>query len=176
MGEWAAAQGAVSKRPVTDFGSLVTDSFAGRGRDHLGKQAAWAQDIRCRPIGRACAVHTLRPVVAMRATLGRGIAGRSNRWTTKLRRVSARVRPPSREKRNQTDPLPLAPAPSVAVSNRLSVLFVLWPHSSQTYETSTRPGVKTIGVVLTNRMPDLQMGQVGAADTKFGRTPVEADT
>jgi hypothetical protein len=58
----------------------------------------------------------------------------------------------------------------------LSVRLVRWPHSSQTYEASTRPGVKTIGVVRTNRIPDLQMGQSGAAKTKLGRTSVADGT
>jgi hypothetical protein len=58
----------------------------------------------------------------------------------------------------------------------LIVRFVRWPHSSQTYETSTRPGAKTTGVVRTNRIPDLQMGQSGAAKTKLGRTSVADGT
>jgi len=33
--------------------------------------------------------------------------------------------------------------------------------------------VNTVGVALTNRLPDLQVGQLGAAKTKSGRTAVK---
>ena len=67
------------------------------------------------------------------------------------------------------NPIFRAPSP---VCVRLSVRFVAWPQSSQTYETSTRPGVKTIGVARTNRIPDLQTGQCGAATTNSGVSSV----
>ena len=55
----------------------------------------------------------------------------------------------------------------------LIVLFASRPHSSQTYETSTRFGVTAVGVALTNRIPDPQVGQLGGAKKKFGRTAVK---
>jgi hypothetical protein len=48
----------------------------------------------------------------------------------------------------------------------LIVLFASRPHSSQTYETSTRFGVNAVGVALTNRIPDPQVGQLGGANKK----------
>jgi hypothetical protein len=58
----------------------------------------------------------------------------------------------------------------------LSVLFVPLPHSSQVYETSTRSGVKAIDVACTNRISNLQVGQLGDAGTEPEPTSDEDDT
>jgi hypothetical protein len=57
-------------------------------------------------------------------------------------------------------------AAHIQFDDDLIVLFASRPHSPQTYETSTSPGVNAVGVALTYRIPDLQMGQLGAAKTK----------
>ncbi len=58
----------------------------------------------------------------------------------------------------------------------LSVLFASRPHSSQIYETSTRSGVRAIDVACTNRISNLQVGQLGDAGTEAGPTSDEGDT
>ena len=53
----------------------------------------------------------------------------------------------------------------------MSVLFVLWPHSSQTYTTSSRSWEKRTGIAWTGRIPILQRGQSGLAKTMLELTP-----
>jgi hypothetical protein len=58
----------------------------------------------------------------------------------------------------------------------LSVLFVLWPHSSQTYTTSSRSWEKRTGIAWTGRIPVLQRGQSGLAKTMLELTPAGDST